>query len=349
MNFKEYEEKFREKARIQNKDEEFISKCLCYAQKLYNKNIPIIYDIGHFSLLVGVKVPFLLAITNSQKNFYRTFSVPKHSGKMRKIDEPLPLLKEIQTYILKNILEKVPCSIYSKAYKKGYSIKENAKFHRNQKVLIKMDIEDYFPSLSEAKVYGFFKDTLGYTVAVSVMLTKLCTLNDGLPQGAPTSPYLSNLLTVDLDNSIYDYCTNNGKLRYTRYADDIFISGDIEAAQPIIKTINKILYSNGLRPNKEKTAVIKNSAQQCVTGIVVNKKIQTPKSYRKEIRAEIYYWNRYGIDEHFNRIKHNFQEYDKKTYCQHLLGKINFCLQVNPRDAEMKKYREFVLKQMRNM
>jgi RNA-directed DNA polymerase len=344
MNFSIYEQNFREQAYAHNKNEEYIESCLNYARNLNQKNLPIIYDAQHLSMLIGVKLDFLISISNGQRKFYRFFTIAKSNGKSRKIAEPLPLLKEIQHYILNSILIKIPCSVYSKAYKPGAKLKSNAKFHRNQPILIKMDIKDYFPSLKENRVYLFFSN-LGYNDTVSMLLTKLCTLNESLPQGAPTSPYLSNLLTKELDEDIYTFCKENGGLCYSRYADDISISGNLVPSS-VIKNIIKIVDSHHLKINKEKTLVIPKSKRQTVTGVVVNSKLQAPKPYRRSIRLEMHFCMKYGIDEHIKKSKSISNETDKKKYCQQMLGKINYCLQLNHNDNEMKKYRDFLMKQI---
>lgn len=346
MNFISYEKAFIAEATKQKKSDEYTSKCLAYAKKLSDKHLPIIYDEQHFSLLVGMRLDFLLSMSNSQRNFYRHFTIPKGNGKTRKIAEPLPMLKEVQHFILHNILLKVPCSVYAKAYKNGASLKGNAKFHRNQPVLVKLDIKDYFPSLHESRVYYLFHTSLGYSKSLSMLLTKLCTLNKGLPQGAPTSPYLSNLLTSDMDDAIYRFCAENGNLRYTRYADDISISGDLDP-HFVISEVSKIVVAYQLKINKEKIAVARQHNRQIVTGIVVNKKLQAPKDYRKSIRLEMHYCQKHGIDSHLQRRPDSFVNVDKVKYCQSMLGKINYCLQLNGKDTEMQRYREIMLEQLR--
>ncbi|MBR4858143.1 MAG: RNA-directed DNA polymerase [Clostridia bacterium] len=344
MNFLTYEQKFKEQAELSGKSEYYIDECLNYARNLNKNGLPIIYDDVHLSKLLGIRLDFLISISNSQKDYYRFFSISKSNGKSRKIAEPLPLLKEIQHFILDNILLKVPCSVYSKAYKPGAKLKSNAKFHRNQPVLIKMDLKDYFPSLDEHRVYKFFHH-LGYKDSVSVLLAKLCTLNKALPQGAPTSPYLSNLLTRELDEDIYLFCKENGNLRYTRYADDISISGNMIPTN-IIKGVVKIIAKHGLKINKEKTAVIPNSNRQVVTGVVVNQKLQASKPYRHSIRLEMHYCMRYGIEDHIKKSKKISNNTNKRKYCQQMLGKVNHCLQLNPNDSEMKSYRDFLLQKI---
>lgn len=348
MNFSKYECAFTKEAKKYNKSDSYIQECLSYARSLTEKNLPIIYDEMHFSQLVGIRLDFLVSISNKQKKFYRQFTIPKSNGKARKISEPLPVLKEVQHFILDNILLKVPCSVYAKAYKPGATLKGNAKFHRNQPILVKLDIKDYFPSLHESRVYQLFHDSLGYGKSVSVLLAKLCTLNGGLPQGAPTSPYLSNLLTAELDEDIYKFCSNNGNLRYTRYADDISISGNMDPSN-VISAVCHIVSEHHLCINKAKTAVIRQHDRQVVTGIAVNKKLQAPKDYRRAIRLEMHYCMKYGIESHMKRTAKPLETTDKFRFCQSLLGKINYCLQLNNKDPEMQEYRQYMLEQMQEM
>lgn len=347
MDYNTYEKKFTEAALDEGKSTQYIGRCLHYARPLIEQGLPVIYNVDHFSKLVGVKAEYLYSMANGAKAFYRSFRIPKSNGKMRQISAPLPLLKDVQAFILSEILGKIPCHPCAKAYIKKHSLKDNAKFHRNQEKLLKIDIKDYFPSLKTERVYFFFQ-SLGYTKTLSGLFANLCTLSGGLPQGAPTSPYLSNLLTRPLDQQIYEYCRDNGALRYTRYADDISISGSFDSREVILKIYDTI-ERNGLKPNKEKTHVIGSHMQQNVTGIVVNKKLQVPKNYRKRIRLDVYYIKKFGIDEHVKRVSTNTSVNDASRYLQQLLGRIAYCLQINPKDDEMREYKKYLLSIIKNM
>lgn len=344
MDFETYKSLFLKKAKEENKDDLYIEKCLNYAKKLSDRNIPIIYNQEHFSRLVGIQLEFLLKICNSQKNYYRSYKIPKSNGKKRLISEPLPMLKMVQKYILENILVKIPCNKCSKAYIKGVSLKDNAKFHRRQKYIVKIDLKDYFGTLKSNRVYEFFIN-LGYAKDVSVLLCNLCTLNYSLPQGAPTSPYLSNLLTIKLDEDLFNYCRQGKNLRYSRYADDITISGDFDP-KSVIKDVILIIKSNGLFVNYDKIAVIGQNKRQEVTGIVVNQKMQVSKSYRKKIRQEIYYIKKFGIATHMKSQHLSYPE-DLKMYLENLQGRINYCLSINKNDLEMYSYKQFVIKNLK--
>ena len=134
-----------------------------------------------------------------------------------------------------------------------------------------------------------------------MLLTYLCTYNGYIPQGAPTSAYISNLVMKEFDNEIGEWCEDNN-ISYTRYSDDMTFSGDFNP-KIIITKVRKMLNKLGLQLNNEKTNVILKSNSQNVTGIVVNEKLQINSKYRSTIRKEVYYISKYGIDSHIKRIK----------------------------------------------
>lgn len=298
-----------------------------------------INDVINLCQLMKISLKDLYYIINNIDKYYNYYNIPKRNGDVRLICEPKPKLKYLQKYIQKNILENIPCSDFSMAYKKGVSIRDNAKYHINQKYILKMDLKDYFNNLKGSSVYNLF-EKIGYDPNVSYILSHLCCLNGSLPQGAPTSPYLSNLLTYNLDIDLNNYCkSENRNLNYSRYSDDIVISGDFNAKE-IIPEVIHIIRKHQLIVNYDKLVVIGQHKKQEVTGIVVNDKIQVSKSYRKKIRQEVYYIKTYGLEEHlkFNNIKYKYKE----KYLSSLRGRINHCLQVNPDDVEMRRYKIFL-------
>ena len=200
MKWDEYEYKFRLKAKAEGKSEFYISRWLECSKRLMDKGLTVILSQVHFCYLVGYKPAYVYAVSNSADKFYRCFTVPKKNGGERQISEPLPNLKEIQEWILRNVLEKMQTSPYAKAYVKGKSIKDNARFHRGQKKLLSLDIQNFFDSISGWYVYNVFNGA-GYSKQVAKLLTQLCIKRNKLPQGAPTSAMLSNLVMRDFDYS----------------------------------------------------------------------------------------------------------------------------------------------------
>lgn len=316
----------------ENYSEEEIDKLIAYAKPLSDKKLPIIFDQIHLSLLVGYKLEFLLMISNESEKFYRTFRIPKKNGGEREISEPLPSLKEIQRWILDEILNNCVVSGYSKAYKKRSSIKDNAYFHTKQPKVLTIDIKDFFPSITWMKVYLLFHN-LGYSPSVSMMLSKLCCLNGYLPQGSPTSPYISNLIMRGIDNRIIGFIKNRN-IHYTRYADDLSFSGDFPPGM-IIKFVTLVLKQNKLEINPKKIRVRKPNQRQEVTGIVVNTKMQVAREMRRELRKDMYYITKFGLSSHLSKTNNQ-----RPNTIKHLLGIANFIIFVNPEDSEAVEYRK---------
>lgn len=330
MEWKAFRNKIVKECNEHKKSSEYINSYVSYSKKLFDKNLPIITSPEHFSLLVGLNYQYICNMAYAEKHFYRHFSIPKSNGEKRNIDEPLPDLKYVQTWILKNILERCSVSKYAKAYVKGMTLKHNARFHRAQKIVVTMDIKNFFPSININDITKIFKE-MGYYHNLSCFLAYLCCLDNALPQGAPTSPYLSNLRMLSLDKKISDYCMSNG-IRYTRYADDLTFSGDFNP-HLLIKTISKMVYDYGFSVNSKKTRVARKNSRQEVTGIIVNSHMQISKEQRKKIRQQFYYINKFGLESHLAHTKEC-----RAHYLNHLLGKVNFAVFVNPKDKEMKSY-----------
>ena len=331
MNWMEYESKFRETAKENNKNDKYCDQWIKYAKNLWDHNLPVIYTQEHLCALLGYDSKYVYAVSNSPVKFYHCYSIPKKNGGKRKISEPLPNLKDIQRWILDYILYSFEVSPYAKAYIKGKSIKDNVRFHRRQKKVLSLDIKDFYDHLTDWMVYQLFLSA-GYSEAVGMMLTNLCCLEGSLPQGAPTSAALSNILMRSFDYKVGEFCKKS-KIRFTRYADDMTFSGDFNELK-IISFVKKNLKELQLSINEKKTRVRKQGQQQEVTGIVVNYKPQLAKNIRKNIRKEMYYINKYGLQSHLSYIQ---EEHSK--YLEHLYGVINYALFINPNDAEMRKYK----------
>lgn len=337
MDWANYQKRFIISAKKRNLPDDFITECLTYAKNLYDNKVPIIFDTEHFSKLLGCKIEFLYKITNNPTQNYRTYKIPKHNGKLRTITEPYPDLKYIQQWILKNILQKIPVSSYAKAYNPNDSLRANVRFHVKQPVVIKLDVEDFFPSIHQISLVKIFRQ-YGYELNLSRMLSRLCSYDGKLPQGAPTSPYLSNLYCRRLDNRIGKYITKAG-FRYTRYSDDITISGNITDKQigGIIAFCKKCLEDEGFKLNEEKTQILRHHHRQLVTGVVLNDKISAGVKKKKEIRKQIYYIKKYGLESH---IAH--ENIDKQNYIYHLAGLINWVLFLEKNNKEFSEYKNFV-------
>jgi len=329
MNWTQYKKKIILKAKELNLSDEYLTDYISYVKPLFEQDLPVITSSSHFSALVGYDHDYICRMAFSSKHFYRSFAIKKANGNNREIDEPLPDLKQIQFWILQEILYRIPVSPYAKAYVKGRSIKHNARFHRNQSVVLTVDVKDFFPSIGISDIFQIFIN-IGYKKNIALFLANLCCLDGKLPQGAPTSPYLSNIRMIGIDEEIAAYCKLN-LWRFTRYSDDLTFSGNSDVHK-LLNEISKIIYKNGFSLNSSKTRIARKNTRQEVTGIVVNSHMQLPKKVRKEIRQQVYYIRKYGLDSHLEHIGET-----RKNYLSHLLGKACFALFINPNDIELKK------------
>lgn len=285
---------------------------------------------------LGFSAKTLYGLSNSLEKHYHTVYLPKSDGSKRKLSVPDLILKLVQKSIADNILIQYPISKYAKAYKPGSSIQKNARPHVGKKKILKLDIEGFFDHI----LYSRVKDTVfyeeKYSESIRILLTMLCYYNDSLPQGAPTSPAITNIIMYDFDETVGDFCIKK-KIAYTRYCDDMTFSGCFDERE-IISFVKGELRKLGLFLKNRKTAVISASKRQVVTGIVVNEKMNVTKDYKKTIRQEIYYIKKFGLDEHLKRLGIS----DKQQYVLSLKGRIAFVLQTIPNNCEFIEYKNFL-------
>lgn len=335
MKFEQYKEAFEKKASIFGYSEDNIQLCLIYAELLFKNNVPVIYNTSHLSALVGYNKEYLKNATKHTPSFYRDFQIKKKNGTLRTISEPLPSLKEIHIWILENILANVKLSPFAKAYRKKIRIFENLKFHKNQPIVYTIDLKDFFCSINTDAVEAIFK-SLGYSLLISNLLAKLCTKDNSLPQGAPTSPCLSNIFFKETDNLIANYCLEQ-KIKYTRYADDLSFSGEFNE-NVLLEFVKNSIEKIGLKINEDKIRLMRTGSRQTVTGIVVNEKPQVVFYKRNKLRQDLFYIKKFGLAGHMSHRK-----IEKTNYLEHLLGKINFVLQINPDDKEFQGYMTYLI------
>ena len=284
---------------------------------------------------LGFPAKTLYGLSNNLDKHYRNTFIPKHDGSKRKLSVPDLILKRVQKSIADNILTQYPISNYAKAYKAGSSVQRNALPHVGKKKILKLDIEGFFDNIlfSRVKEVVFREDK--FSEPIRILLTMLCYYKESLPQGAPTSPAITNIIMYDFDEKVGKYCAENN-ISYTRYSDDMTFSGDFDE-KLVIAFVKDELRKLGLFLKSRKTAVIPNTKRQTVTGIVVNEKIGLTKDYKNKIRQEVYYIKKYGIDGHLSKIECQ----DKQHYLNSLKGRIAFVLQTLP-DEEFLRYKEFL-------
>ncbi|MHC1754298.1 MAG: retron St85 family RNA-directed DNA polymerase [Methanosarcina sp.] len=253
--------------------------------RLSEKNLPYIYDLNHLSLLIGESTEQLDFFVRNKRKIYVSYRMKKKRGGYRTIDVPSKKLKFVQRWILQNILYIIKVSKHSHGFIPGRSIATNAKIHVGQELVMGIDLKDFFPSIKFNRVSGFFK-SVGYNNHISTILAELCTFNWQLPQGAPTSPMISNLIASRLDKRLAGFCKKK-KLLYSRYADDITISGG--KVLPRYKTlIFRIITEEGFEINYEKVRIQGRGSRQLVTGLVVNDKVSIGRENKRTIKSLIH-------------------------------------------------------------
>lgn len=235
---------------------------------------------------------------------YSTFFVPKRSGGQRKILAPSPALKDVQRRILHRLLKRLRAHPAAKGFERGESIATHARLHARARVVLRLDIQDFFPSTRTEAVEHYFR-RIGWNAEAAALLTRLCTHDGSLPQGAPTSPRLSNLLNYRLDarlsalaaaplgghnpKTLAPAGAAGGATVYSRYADDITFSFDTEGHGRVNATLRfakSIVEDEGYRLHtKKKLRVMRRHDRQTVTGLVVNDGVRLPRKTRRWLRA----------------------------------------------------------------
>ncbi|MBR1930901.1 MAG: retron St85 family RNA-directed DNA polymerase [Lachnospiraceae bacterium] len=299
---------------------EYIDVCTKYASSLLDKDLPVIFDETHLYEILQ-----LYAI---KPDVYRKFHILGKRGKLRTICAPSRSLKLRQRWILDNILEKIPVSECCEGFRKDHSIYTNAKKHIGYEQMLNIDIKDFFPSIAEKTVIEIFHE-IGYSRAAADELGAICCHDGCLPQGAPTSPYLANLACREMDRELLEFAQNH-KLIYTRYADDMTFSGNVEMDK-LIKGIVQIVYAHGFMVNTRKTRISTGNQRRLVTGIIVKKDgLAVPRNYKRKLRQEIHYCKQFGVANHLENTsserKANFREY--------LYGKAYYIKMIEPKTGE---------------
>ena len=165
----------------------------------------------------------------------------------------------------------------------------------------------------------------------------LCYYQDALPQGATTSPAITNIIMYDFDEAVGTFCRDKG-VAYTRYCDDMTFSGDFDPS-PVIRKVRDELRRMGLFLNDRKTVVVRKGQKHSVTGIVVNEKMSVSRDYKKHLRQEMYYCMKYGVAAHLSCLR---SEETEAHYLRRLLGRVNYVLSLEPENRQMKQYRAWL-------
>ena len=284
---------------------------------------------------LGVSAKVLYTLSNQINRHYRSVEIPKSDGGTRKLSVPDPLLKSVQRKISEVILSRMDVSSYARAYSYGDSPLKNASSHVNKKEIFKLDIRKFFDHVTYPLIKERVFTTDRFSESNRILLSLLCMYDESLPQGAPTSPVISNILLYEFDEELGRWCKERD-ISYTRYCDDMTFSANSLTPEEIEHKVSSMLKKYGLFINQKKKQYICGSRRKKITGIVVNEKLNTPVEYRKKIRQEVFFINKYGLKDHMERIKCTDSE---RRYLSSLLGRINYALSIN-QSEEFENYRK---------
>jgi RNA-directed DNA polymerase len=316
-----------------------------YFFEIHQRGLCCILNSAHLAHLLGITSNQLNQLAFEPNNHYVRFYIPKHNGQLRKIDSPKPPLKNVQRKILDMILHRVPLNSHAEGYVRHKSILTNANRHVGKEVVIRMDISDFFPSITFARVVGTF-EALGYPHNVAELLGKLTSHQGRLPIGAPTSPAISNIVSRRMDKRFARLGQKCG-FSYSRYADDIGISGNNFRLNQMIPFFYSIINEEGFSVNHTKTIVMRNAKRQKITGVVVNEKTNAPREEIRKLRAVLHNCLQNGTVSEMRKwavYEKNCRDskYSQSKFRASLIGRINYVRLLNPKKGEqlLKKFNQ---------
>ncbi len=316
-------------------------------EKLQTAKLPVLASPADIAAALGISISRLrwLAFHSdaSERIHYVRFTVPKKSGGVRELSAPHRDLAAAQRWIFQNILQLLPTHPAAHGFVKGRSIRTNALPHVGRHALVNADLKDFFPTITFHRVRGAFAH-LGYSPAAATILALICTEAPrrtveyagrvfhvatgprALPQGACTSPALSNLIARRLDSRLAGIAAKLG-WQYTRYADDLTFSAGADA-EPQRKTgyllarIRHIAQDEGFSVNETKTRVLKQSSAMAVTGVIVNRRLGVRRRDVRRLRAILHNAKKHGLESQNRDQEANF--------AAQIRGQIAFVQMINP-------------------
>lgn len=310
-------------------------------EALQKLGLPLLTTPGEVAKTLGLPIGKLRWLCHHNdavtRPHYVYFEVPKKSGGMRLLSAPHEHLAKAQQWIFDNVLQKLPLEGAAHGFVKGRSTVTNAKEHLHQGIVINLDLSDFFPTIGFGRVRGFF-ESLGYSPAVATIFALLCTepprrkvvydgvtywvaIGDrGLPQGACTSPAISNLVSRKLDRRLSGMTRKMG-WKYTRYADDLTFSAELQDVGEgkkgrkdlgmLLARIRHIVQEEGFAINPKKGRIQHAGGRQEVTGIVVNDKLAMPREEVRRLRAILHQAKKTGLEAQNREKLPHFESYLK--------------------------------------
>lgn len=283
------------------------------------------FTLNHLAELTGASYHYLREIIARRRDPYVSIDRPKKDGRTRAISSPEPVLMDVQRWILHRILGACAPDGSSFAYQRGRSIVDCAGSHVGARWMVKLDIHNFFPSVRERRIFPIFAG-LGYPRLLALELSRLCTRVDGplpqatrfgryrdkppyhvyasgqLPQGAPTSGALANLVMKKVDRELTTYADEEA-LVFTRYSDDIVLSstGDFsrEQASAAVRRVARALEDHGFSVHRAKTRVITPGARKIVLGLLVgDDRLRLLPEFKRRLEVHLRGVEKFGLPHH---------------------------------------------------
>jgi retron-type reverse transcriptase len=250
---------------------------------LLEKSLIPLRDGTELAYYLGVSPRLIWHMVVASRQYYRHFEITQKNGKVRTIAAPRVFLKTVQRYILDCIISLIPVSDAAHGFRKGRSCGSGALHHVGRPYIWNIDIKDFIPSISQEIVENVFRN-IGYSDTAAGLLGGLCCLDRQLPQGAPTSPALSNIIFHPYDQRLSTLC-QKADLIYTRYADDLTFSALSPIPGALQQEVVEMLRQAGFQINRKKTRLMGSKCRREVTGLTVNERVSIPRHRRRQIRA----------------------------------------------------------------
>jgi retron-type reverse transcriptase len=322
-----------------------------HVEQLAQLGVPVLATPADLATALGLAIPQLRWLCfhaeAAQKTHYIYFEIPKRSGGTRLLAAPHARLATAQRWVLDHILARLEVTAHAHGFVAGRSTITNARLHVGRDIVVNLDLAEFFPTITFPRVRGLF-ESIGYSPAVATLLALLCTeaprsavVHDGvtfwvaagdraLPQGACTSPAISNLVTRKLDRRLAGATRKLG-WTYTRYADDLTFSTSSATGESasnlalLLSRVRHIVRDEGFAVNERKGRIQRRSQRQSVTGIVVNDKPGVPREELRRLRAILHRAKTTGLAAQ-NRDQH-------PDFTAYLRGKIAYIAMIDPARA----------------
>lgn len=339
------------------RDVDVVKRASAEIQRLLQRGVTPVLTLNHLARLTGSNYDYLRATVDRSSDPYTNIKRRKRDGSFRHLSSPEPVLMGVQRWILHEILSQVQIHDSSFAYRENRSIVDCASRHVGAKWLIKLDLHDFFGTVSEKGVYSVFRD-LGYGALISFEMARLCTRRPipwdqmlpavgkhreytsissyqhfgvgHLPQGAPTSGALANAATASLDRKLANL-SRNKSLVYTRYSDDLTLSAGPEFSRQkaieVVREVEKIVAFEGFQIHVKKTRIVPPGARHVVLGLLVgDESVRLHPLFRRRLKWNIHAVSKFGLVKHAQR-----QKFDSAlSFVNHVDGCIAFSYGVEP-------------------